>query len=329
MSVRVELLHTVSDRVAANRRATIPALAAAAVVFGLALSAAFAQAQTAPSFPPPSDFLDTQPAKPEARAVESQRRLRLEFPARTVSLNIPDAALTPTIAATVGFAAGSSELTAETRSGLDALRVLLRRDVPNAKAFAILVSGSNEALAHRRAKALRADWIARGVFTSERLVAAALVSNGTAGDDGRVRVEIVTLDPARCGDCGETTLRAIALDSGAARLVRATTDEIATAKAGAPSSISDIVSAPLPPPRPARTEAEDDEVPAPRAKRSNRLAAEAQPARRTANLAYAPAGPVGSWNRGDDGACRRPSIVIDDYWRGGPIINCRGGFRPR
>lgn len=89
-----------------------------------------------------------------------------------------------------------------------------------------------------------------------------------------------------------------------------------------------IVGTPLPPPRPAQAEAKPETgSEAEPAKRVDRLEPETKPARRSQKLAYLPA-PAGSWNR-DDGTCRPPRIVIDDYWRGGPIIDCRGRFRPR
>lgn len=79
--------------------------------------------------------------------------------------------------------------------------------------------------------------------------------------------------------------------------------------------------APLPPPRPAQVENKTEPEPA------KRLERETRPTRRSQKLAYLPAA-RDSWNR-QDGICLPPRIVIDDYWRGGPIIDCHGRFRPR
>jgi hypothetical protein len=79
--------------------------------------------------------------------------------------------------------------------------------------------------------------------------------------------------------------------------------------------------APLPPPRPVQAENKMEPEPA------KRLERETRPARRSQKLAYLPA--ARDSRKRHDGFCLPPRIVIDDYWRGGPIIDCHGRFRPR
>jgi len=165
-------------------------------------------------------------------------------------------------------------------------------------AFVVTAYAADPIVAYRRARAVRGELIERHQISAARLVAAGRAAPGHVG--GAAIVDVHEIDPAACSGCGPTPFRSIAYDSGALRLVTMLPERTAAAQPA-----SRPVALPLPQPRPALPPAARPAAPIP-APREARV-----PAPRAAF-------------RASDNACVRPRIVIDDYYRGGPLVDCRG-----
>jgi hypothetical protein len=130
---------------------------------------------------------------------------------------------------------------------------------------------------------------------SARIIATGRKAEGHAGD--LAVVDVYAADATRCGGCGGSTFRTIALDSGTSALVTS----IAEAVAGA---------------RPATQASAEPKAAAPRPQRIQPAAA---PVPQAPAVAVAPRQQAAVQSSG----CARPKIIIDDYYPGGPIVPCR------
>ncbi len=213
-------------------------------------------------------------------------RLTLSMGGRTVAF---PAKLTPIARESVPFEPGGHAVTPEGRQALIQLQEALFRQPGGS--LILVVYGENETLAFQRAKAVRGELAERHSMDPARIIASGRKATGHAGD--LAVVDVYSADPTRCGGCGASNFRTIALDSATMSLVTATAEALPTA-ASAPTSRA--VAAPA------------------------RPAAAAGPKAAPAPSQIASAG---SAQQATPGACPRPKIIIDDYYPGGPIVPCR------
>lgn len=309
-------------------------LAVAALVILVSAGAALAQPERDSAGLSAASASETAADAPKIG--ERPQSLKLEFSARTVSLGVAQAAREIMTTRAVPFAPGSWEVSSEARRAITQLRDIFRGNAPKGAPFAILVSGGDEVVNYRRARGLRTALIEMQLEDAAKVVIAARAAGeGQANDDGKARVDLVPLDPARCGGCGDTPFRTIALDTGVSKLVRATAEDVVVAitpEAGTKAK-ADIAAAPLPPVRQQASEKTPERAQAARAAQKPALDRPAmlrreartaiadyedyvQPRRRTAR-SYS------------SGGCARPDIIIDDYYPGGPLVGCDGSYGPR
>jgi hypothetical protein len=283
-------------------------------------------------------FAQTDGGNPDApKVTERPQSLKLEFSSRTVSFGVAQAAREIMTTRQIPFAPGSWEVTSEARRAITQLRDIFRGNAPKGAPFAILVSGGDEVVNYRRARALRTQLIEMQLEDAAKVVIAARVAGeGQANDDGTARVDLVPLDPARCGGCGDASFRTLALDTGVQKLVRATAeDTVVAASQLAGKDTTDVATAPVPPARQQATEKAQQRAsaPAPRvASQRPALERQAEP-RYDGRTVLVEPDDYGqqrrrisrSVNRG----CQMPDIVIDDYYPGGPLVGCDGSYGPR
>lgn len=312
-------------------------LAVAALAILVSAGAATAQPDRDGAAAGPSAAPVSETAADAPKIGERPQSLKLEFSARTVSLGVAQAAREIMTTGAIPFAPGSWEVSSEARRAITQLRDIFRGNAPKGAPLAILVSGGDEVVNYRRARALRTALVELQLEDAAKVVIAARAAGeGQANDDGKARVDLVPLDPARCGGCGDTPFRTIALDTGVSKLVRATAEDVVVAitpEAGAGKARAAVAAAPLPPVRRQAAEKTPERAQAARAvqkpvldrlgmpRREARTAIadgddHVQPRRRTAR-SYAP------------GGCARPDIIIDDYYPGGPLVGCDGSYGPR
>jgi hypothetical protein len=254
---------------------------------------------------------DTAPEQP--KIAERPQSLKLESSTPTVSLGVAQAGREIMTTRQIPFAPGSWEVTAEARRGIAQLRDIYRGNAPKGAPFVILVSGGDEVVNYRRARALRTVLVEMQLEDAAKVaIAARAAGEGQAEDEGKARVDLVPLDPSRCGGCGEIPFRTIVLDTGVAKLVRASAEDVIVA-ARSEKEAAEVSSAPLPPARPQAQKAQRTEQRAPRLS--------ALPAPEEQALRRRPAR--------SRGGCARPDIIIDDYYPGGPLIGCDGSYGPR
>ena len=200
-------------------------------------------------------FAQTDGGNPDApKVVERPQSLKLEFSSRTVSLGVAQAAREIMTTRQIAFAPGSWEVTSEARRAITQLRDVFRGNAPKGAPFAILVSGGDEVVNYRRARGLRTALIEMQLEDAGKVVIAARATGeGQASDDGKARVDLVPLDPARCGGCGDVPFRTLALDTGVQKLVRATAEDVVvpTSQLAGKNGKEqpDVAVAPLPPVR--------------------------------------------------------------------------------
>jgi hypothetical protein len=219
-------------------------------------------------------------------------RLTLSMGNRTVAF---PAKMTPIARESIPFEAGGHAVTPEGRQAMIQLQEALFRQPGGS--LILVVYGENEALAYQRAKAVRGELAERHSMDPARIIASGRKAQGHAGD--LAVVDVYSADPTRCGGCGTSNFRTIALDSATMSLVTATAEALPTATAtSAPK--------PAPPPRTAAAPARPTVIAAP--------ATAPAPTQVFATVSAPQATP---------GACPRPKIIIDDYYPGGPIVPCR------
>ncbi|MGX1790716.1 hypothetical protein ACWIGM_28480 [Bosea sp. NPDC055332] len=309
--------------------------AVAALALIVSSGAAFAQADTAPA----SQMAQVSGGNPDApKVAERPQSLKLEFSARTVSFGVAQAAREIMTTRQIPFAPGSWEVTSDARRAITQLRDVFRGNAPKGAPFAILVSGGDEVVNYRRARALRTQLIEMQLEDAAKVVIAARATGeGQANDDGKARVDLVPLDPARCGGCGDASFRTLALDTGVQKLVRATAEDVVVpASQVAGKDATDVAAAPVPPVRqqatekaPQRTQATAQ---APRPAQKPTLD-RAEP-RYDGRTVWAEPDDYGQQRRrisrsASRGGCQMPDIIIDDYYPGGPLVGCDGSYGPR
>lgn len=312
-------------------------LAAAALAMLASAGAALAQPDRDSGVPAPAvEQARGETAADVPKIGERPQSLKLEFSARTVSLGVVQAAREIMTTRQIPFAPGSWEVTAEARRAISQLRDIFRGNAPKGAPFAILVSGGDEVVNYRRARALRTQLIEMQLEEAAKVVIAARAAGeGQANDDGKVRVDLVPLDPARCGGCGDTPFRTIALDTGVSKLVRATAEDVVVAvtpEAVAAKDKADVAAAPLPPVRrQSATEKTPEQARTPRAAQQPALERPVMPRReaRTASADYDDYSQPRRRAARSQGGCARPDIIIDDYYPGGPLVGCDGSYGPR
>lgn len=271
------------------------------------------------------------------KVAERPQSLKLEFSSRTVSFGVAQAAREIMTTRQIPFAPGSWEVTSDARRAITQLRDIFRGNAPKGAPFAILVSGGDEVVNYRRARALRTQLIEMQLEDAAKVVIAARAAGeGQASDDGKARVDLVPLDPARCGGCGDASFRTLALDTGVQKLVRAIAEDTvvpASQVAGKDGKdTADVATAPVPPVRQQATEKAPSRVQAPRPAQKLALDRSAEP-RYDGRTVLVEPDDYGqqrrrisrSVNRG----CQMPDIVIDDYYPGGPLVGCDGSYGPR
>lgn len=218
-------------------------------------------------------------------------RLTLKMGERSVAF---PAKVAPIARETVPFEAGGHAVTPEGRQAMIRLQDALFRQPGGS--LILVVYGEDEATAFKRARAVRGELAERHSMDPARIIATGRKADGHAGD--LAVVDVFAADPTRCGGCGDSTFRTIALDSAAMQLVTVTPETLpSAAAAGAPTTAATK-------PAPARRAA---------ATRVELPPAAARPAIKAAAATSA------------SGACPRPKIIIDDYYPGGPIVPCRPG----
>lgn len=281
-------------------------------------------------------FAQTDGGNPDApKVAERPQSLKLEFSSRTVSFGVAQAAREIMTTRQIPFAPGSWEVTSEARRAITQLRDVFRGNAPKGAPFAILVSGGDEVVNYRRARALRTQLIEMQLEDAGKVVIAARAAGeGQAGDDGKARVDLVPLDPARCGGCGDASFRTLALDTGVQKLVRATAeDAVVPASQVAGKDTTDVATAPVPPVRQQATEKAPQRLQAPRPAQRPALDRQAEP-RYDGRTVWADTDDYGQQRRRisrsvSRGGCQMPDIVIDDYYPGGPLVGCDGSYGPR
>lgn len=333
-----------------------PLLAVAALAMLVSAGAALARAEGDSLVAPFTLAQADAPAATPASA-ERPRALRFESSARTMTVGVLQSARELMTTGSIPFAPGSWEVGAEAKRAIARLRGEFRANAPKDAAFALLVSGGDEVVAYRRARGLRTALIELQLEEAPRiLIAARGAGEGQSGDDGQARVDLVPLDSARCDGCGDKPFRTVALDTGVAKLVRATSEDVTVAErapvAESEEPASETASAPKQAPATMPTPVARPAAPAPKQAREERKAvsapspmpaparAEAAPAEKTQERAPQRREMQARTERRErrtamversqpSRRCARPAIVIDDYYRGGPLIGCDGRFRPR
>jgi hypothetical protein len=278
---------------------------------------------------------------PDAPQVaERPQSLKLEFSSRTVSLGVAQAAREIMTTRQIPFAPGSWEVTSEARRAITQLRDIYRGNAPKGAPFAILVSGGDEVVNYRRARALRTQLIEMQLEDAGKVaIAARATGEGQANDDGKVRVDLVPLDPARCGGCGDVPFRTLVLDTGVQKLVRATAEDVvvpASQVAGKDGKdTADVAAAPVPPVRQQATEKAPQRASAPTPRPAQKLAFDrsGEP-RYDGRTVLVEPDDYGQQRRRisrsvNRGSCQMPDIIIDDYYPGGPLVGCDGSYGPR
>ncbi|MCV9940525.1 hypothetical protein OIU35_29595 [Boseaceae bacterium BT-24-1] len=284
-------------------------------------------------------FAQTDGGNPDApKVAERPQSLKLEFSSRTVSFGVAQAAREIMTTRQIPFAPGSWEVTSDARRAITQLRDVFRGNAPKGAPFAILVSGGDEVVNYRRARALRTQLIEMQLEDAAKVVIAARATGeGQATDDGKVRVDLVPLDPARCGGCGDASFRTLALDTGVQKLVRATAEDTvvpASQVAGKDGKdTTDVATAPVLPVRQQATEKAPQRAQAPRPAQRPALDRPAEP-RYDGRTVWADPDDYGQQRRRISrsvtrGGCQMPDIVIDDYYPGGPLVGCDGSYGPR
>ena len=230
----------------ARQRSNRLRIAVAALALIVSASTTLAQAEREGAAAPAAQLAQVSGGNPDApRVAERPQSLKLEFSSRTVSFGVAQAAREIMTTRQIPFAPGSWEVTSDARRAITQLRDVFRGNAPKGAPFAILVSGGDEVVNYRRARALRTQLIEMQLEDAGKVVIAARAAGeGQANDDGKVRVDLVPLDPARCGGCGDTPFRTIALDTGVSKLVRATAEDVVVAvtpEAGAAKDKAPVV----------------------------------------------------------------------------------------
>lgn len=280
-------------------------------------------------------FAQSEGGNPDApKVAERPQSLKLEFSSRIVSFGVAQAAREIMTTRQIPFAPGSWEVTSEARRAITQLRDVFRGNAPKGAPFAILVSGGDEVVNYRRARALRTQLIEMQLEDAGKVVIAARATGeGQANDDGKVRVDLVPLDPARCGGCGDASFRTLALDTGVQKLVRATAEDVVVpASQVAGKEASDVAAAPVPPVRQQATEKTTERAPVPRPSPKLANARQAEP-RYDGRTVLVEPDDYGQQrrriNRSANRGCQMPDIIIDDYYPGGPLVGCDGSYGPR
>lgn len=278
-------------------------------------------------------FAQSDGGNPDApKVAERPQSLKLEFSSRTISFGVAQAAREIMTTRQIPFAPGSWEVTSEARRAITQLRDIFRGNAPKGAPFAILVSGGDEVVNYRRARALRTQLIEMQLEDAGKVVIAARAAGeGQADDDGKARVDLVPLDPARCGGCGDASFRTLALDTGVQKLVRATAEDVIVPASKVASrdgkETTDVATAPVPPARPQAAEN------APRQARKLAVDRSAEPRYDGRTVLVQPED-YGQQRRRisrsvSRGGCQMPDIIIDDYYPGGPLVGCDGSYGPR
>jgi hypothetical protein len=331
-----------TDIVTAIRSESRKCLAVAALAILVSAGAALAQPDRdgAAASQMPS-FTETAPAG-APKIAERPQSLRLEFSGRTITVGVVQAAREIMTTGAIPFAPGSWEVTSEAQRAIGRLRNEFRGNVPKGAPFAILVSGGDEVVNYRRARGLRTALIEQQLEEAAQImIAARAAGEGQSADDGKARVDLVPLDPSRCGGCGNTPFRTVALDTGVSKLVRATSEDVIVAVSSpstADKQSNEVTAVPLPAPRPRLSEDRPAAAPAPAPQRARAVrpevpaltmpAAPPRPVARTAMVerdSYQAPKRRAARGRG----CPLPDIIIDDYYPGGPLVGCDGSYGPR
>jgi hypothetical protein len=283
-------------------------------------------------------FAQTDGGNPDApKVAERPQSLKLEFSSRTVSLGVAQAAREIMTTRQIAFAPGSWEVTSEARRAITQLRDVFRGNAPKGAPFVILVSGGDEVVNYRRARALRTQLIEMQLEDAGKVaIAARAAGEGQANDDGQARVDLVPLDPARCGGCGDVPFRTLVLDTGVQKLVRASAEDVvvpASQVAGKDGKeTADVAAAPLPPVRQQATEKAPQRVQPPRPAQKLALDRSAEP-RYDGRTVLVEPDDYGQQrrriSRSANRGCAMPDIIIDDYYPGGPLVGCDGSYGPR
>lgn len=283
-------------------------------------------------------FAQADGGDPDApKVAERPQSLKLEFSSRTVSLGVAQAAREIMTTRQIAFAPGSWEVTSEARRAITQLRDVFRGNAPKGAPFVILVSGGDEVVNYRRARALRTQLIEMQLEDAGKVaIAARAAGEGQANDDGKARVDLVPLDPARCGGCGDVPFRTLVLDTGVQKLVRASAEDVvvpATQVAGKEGrETGDVAAAPLPPVRQQATEKAPQRVQAPRPAQKLAFERSAEP-RYDSRTVFVDTDDYGQQrrriSRSVSRGCAMPDIIIDDYYPGGPLVGCDGSYGPR
>jgi hypothetical protein len=256
---------------------------ALAGVFAAALASAAAIAQNADQL------------MPQAGEV----RLTLKMGARNVAF---PAKIAPIAREPVPFETAGHAVTPEGRQAMIRLQEALFRQPGGS--LVLVVYGADEALAFQRAKAVRGELAERHSMDPARIIASGRKAEGHAGD--LAIVDVYGADPTRCGGCGSSTFRTIALDSATMAMVSVTPEAIPQQQpaqaAARPAARPATVGAPAQPAA--------KPVPAEPARPVPAIVPAAPKAEVTAAAL-----PVGS--------CPKPRIIIDDYYPGGPMVPCR------
>jgi hypothetical protein len=327
------------DQTASQRSSSRLRFAVAALAILVSAGATFAQSERegAPGTAT-TQLAQASGGSPDApKVAERPQSLKLEFSSRTVSFGVAQAAREIMTTRQIPFAPGSWEVTSDARRAITQLRDVFRGNAPKGAPFAILVSGGDEVVNYRRARALRTQLIEMQLEDAAKVVIAARAAGeGQASDDGKARVDLVPLDPARCGGCGDASFRTLALDTGVQKLVRATAEDTvvpASQAAGKDGKDTADVAAPMPPVRQQATEKAPQRAQAPRVVAQRPALDRSAEPRYDGRTVLVDPDDYGqqrrrisrSVNRG----CQMPDIVIDDYYPGGPLVGCDGSYGPR
>lgn len=304
-----------------SQRASRLRLAVAALAVLVSAGAGFAQAEG---------------GNPDApKVAERPQSLKLEFSSRTVSLGVAQAAREIMTTRQIAFAPGSWEVTSDARRAITQLRDIFRGNAPKGAPFAILVSGGDEVVNYRRARALRTQLIEMQLEDAGKVVIAARATGeGQANDDGKARVDLVPLDPARCGGCGDAPFRTLVLDTGVQKLVRAIAEDVVVPASQVAGKDTDVAAAPLPPVRQQATEKAPQRAQAPRVVTQRPAADRQAEPRYDGRTVFVDTDDYGQQRRritrsASRGGCQMPDIIIDDYYPGGPLVGCDGSYGPR